>query len=243
MLDDLLGAFGFLTILPVGPAGGDLPDQPGRMYAYFPLAGLLIGGVAGLVGSLWFFPRDVSAFLALAAWVAMTGGLHLDGLADSCDGLLSAASPERRREIMKDPRAGSWAVIGVALVLLGKWVALRAIPPIFLLIPPVAGRWAMVIAAAAFPRVSAAGLAARFGAGFGRAQLIAASVISLAVIGVLAFAFSPWIAALAVVPSLAALGIGRWAAGRLGGGLTGDVYGAICELTELLCLIGLVIHA
>src|SRR5204862_526367 len=71
--------------------------------------------------------------------------------ADSFDVLLSTVTPECRLEIMKDPRAGSWAVTGLALLLLGKWIALRTLSPPLLIVPPVMGRWAMVLAAAAFP--------------------------------------------------------------------------------------------
>jgi adenosylcobinamide-GDP ribazoletransferase len=235
MIADFVTALTFLTILPA-------PQQatsaaPGRAFSFFPLVGLIIGAIVALVASIRFLPSDLVAFLALLVWVALTGGLHLDGFADSCDGLLATVSPERRLDIMKDSRAGSWAVIGVVLLLLGKWVALRTILPLLLLVPPVAGRWAMVLAVAAFPGARSSGLATYFRAGFGRTQLVAASVTALlimALVGILA----DWrvILAVAAAPLLAVVG-GRWAANRLGGGLTGDVYGALCELVELVCLI------
>jgi adenosylcobinamide-GDP ribazoletransferase len=239
MIDGLLSAFSFLTILPVGRPAGAFTSQPGAMFSYFPLVGLLIGAVAGLVASIRFLPGDLTAFLTLAAWVALTGGLHLDGLADACDGLLSTASPECRLEIMKDPRAGSWAVIGVSMLLLGKWVALRAVPPALLLIPPIAGRWAMALAAAAFPGARTSGLAAGFRVGFGRRQFIAASAVTVVLIAALGAILGWHLIALLAIPPLVVLAVGGWAARRLGGGLTGDVYGALCELVELICLIGL----
>ncbi len=237
MLDELLLAFTFLTTLPLGRLRRDADSVPGKMFSFFPLVGLVIGIIVSLVASIGFLPRDLATFVALAVWVALTGGLHLDGLADSCDGLLATVSPERRLEIMKDPRAGSWAVIGVVLVLLGKWVALRSLSPAMLLVPPIAGRWAMVLAVAAFPDARTSGLAAHFRAGFGRTQLVIASlmtVIFVLVIGI----FVGWrlLIVLAIAP-ITVLTVGRWAAGRLGGRLTGDVYGALCELVELLCLI------
>src|SRR5579859_2677783 len=146
MLDGLLSAFTFLTVLPLGwlsrARGSDQLAQPGKMFSFFPLVGLIIGIIVSIAGSFSFLPKELSAFMALTAWVALTGGLHLDGLADSCDGLLATVTPQRRLEIMADPRAGSWAVIGVALVLLGKWTALRSLPSAVLLVPPIAGRWA-----------------------------------------------------------------------------------------------------
>lgn len=235
MIADFITALTFLTILPTPQQAA--ATAPGRAFSFFPLVGLIIGGIVALVASIRFLPGDLAAFVTLIVWVALTGGLHLDGFADSCDGLLATVSPERRLEIMKDPRAGSWAVVGVALLLLGKWVALRTVTPLLLLVPPVAGRWAMVLAVAAFPAARSSGLATYFRAGFGRAQLTIASATALAIIaGVGIFAGWRVILTMAAAPLLALIG-GRWAANRLGGGLTGDVYGALSELVELVCLI------
>lgn len=237
MIDAVLSAFMFLTVLPVGRLAQNTSPQPGKMFSFFPLVGLVVGIMVYAVDSITFLPRDLSAFVALVLWVALTGGLHLDGLADSCDGLLATVSAERRLEIMKDPRAGSWAVIGVALVLLGKWVALRTLSPASLLIVPVIGRWSMVLATAAFPPARSVGLAAQFRVGFGRTQILIASLITV-FLAILCSLWLGWrlLAVIAIAPVIV-LGIGRWAAARLGGGLTGDVYGALCELTELVCLI------
>lgn len=232
MIDDLRRAFAFLTVLPVGyPAGG----QPGRMFAFAPLVGLCIGAAVAAVASIASLPGDLKAFLALLAWAALTGGLHLDGFGDACDGLLATTAPERRLEIMKDPRAGSWAVVGLTLLLLGKWSALRGIDaPLLLMLPPVVGRWAMTLAAWAFPYARTSGVGGYFREGLGAAQVAAATLTAGAGTVVLAGApgLAILVAALAVV-----IAVGRWAAARLGGGLTGDVYGALCELTELACLI------
>src|SRR5258708_20357268 len=126
--------------------------------------------IVAIVTSIRVLPGDLIAFLALFTWVALTGGLHLDGLADSCDGLLATVTPERRLEIMKDPRAGSWAVAGIALLLLGKWIALRDVQPALLILPPVLGRWAMVLAAAGFPTARTSGLAPPFPQGLAPSQ-------------------------------------------------------------------------
>jgi adenosylcobinamide-GDP ribazoletransferase len=232
ILADLLGAFAFLTIFPVRTAPS---EQPGRIFAYFPLVGLVIGVMVSLVASIHFVSGNVAAFLALAVWVALTGGLHMDGFGDSCDGLLATATPERRLEIMKDPRAGVYAVVGLVLLLLGKWVALREVTPLLLILPPAMGRWAMAIAAYFYPYARASGLGAYFREGLGKTQIAAATVFAILI--VLPFGW-PIVLVVLVAP-VTVLITGRWAASRLGGGLTGDVYGAICELTELLCLIGL----
>ncbi|NDJ60857.1 MAG: adenosylcobinamide-GDP ribazoletransferase [Chloroflexi bacterium] len=237
MWADVRGAFTFLTILPFGfPTG----RQPGWIFTWFPLVGLLIGLLIAGVARFAPFSPDLTAFVALAAWVIITGGLHLDGLGDSADGLLAAVPAARRLEIMKDPRAGSWAVITLTLVLLGKYLALRALDARLLILPPVVGRWVLVLAAVGFPyaRRTQASLGGHYRTGLGRAQRIGATLITLPVV---ISASGDWrVAALVIVIGLATVGLGgMWAARQLGGGLTGDVYGALCEMTELLCLIGL----
>jgi adenosylcobinamide-GDP ribazoletransferase len=242
MIDDMLSAFGFLTVLPLTNIAGGATPQPGKMYSYFPLVGLLIGVVVGIVAAIQFLPRGVVAFMALAVWVILSGGLHLDGWADSCDGLFSAALPERRREILKDPHLGTWAAVGVGLLLIGKWTAMSSISPLLLIVPPVMGRWAIVIAAAAIPRATTTGMASRFAVGFTTNEVVIASVIALVPIIGLTIALGWTVLAAAVISMAAAYGFGTWAAGRLGGGITGDVYGAVCELTELVCLVTLTLR-
>ena len=230
MISDIRTAFSFLTILPFGPAAW---RRPGRSFAYFPLVGLCIGIVLAAIAAALPLDQGLSAFIVLLAWVIVTGGLHLDGFGDCCDGLLTSASPEHRRRIMKDPRAGVWAVAGLILLLLGKWLAIRSLAPELLILPPVLGRWAMVVAARHIPAVSGSGLGAQFRQGFGWPHVAIATAT-----GVLVAAYAD---ALIMIPLILAftLVFGHWAARRLGGGINGDVYGAICELSELLCLLAL----
>lgn len=228
MLKDIRGAFSFLTILPVGtsPVG-----KFGAAFAWFPLVGLCIGALLAAVAHHSPFNRDLTAFLILLVWVIVTGGLHLDGFGDSCDGLLGGVSPEKRIRIMRDPRLGAWGVIGLVMLLLGKWLALRSVSPEWLPLAPVFGRWAMVYAAYHFPAARDEGLAARFRDGLSTRALLIASA---------------WVVILLTRSEIAVLWLliygitsvfGAWAARRLGGGLNGDVYGAICELSELICLL------
>lgn len=235
MRNELAGfrdAVAFLTILPV-PGAAAAPS--GIVFAWFPLVGLAIGALLALAGSLPIH-SDVRAFIVLVAWVLVTGGLHLDGWADCCDGLGATASAERRLQIMRDPRAGSWAIAGVTLLLLGKWIALRASTTAWLVAAPVAGRWAMVLAAAWLPLARREGAAVAFRENFGRNHLVIASLFTLAVFAVLGALATGSIWFAVILAPAVALTFGRWAAWRLSGGITGDVYGAICELTELACL-------
>lgn len=248
MLADLRAALGLLTVLP----GGPLPDRPGGAVAWFPLVGLIVG--AGTAAAAWgaslLLPpaaTPAAAFLTLLAWVALTGGLHLDGLADACDGLVAAVPPARRLEIMRDPRAGSWAVVGVALLLLGKWAALlpllaaardNAALLLLLTLPPLVGRGAMALAVAGWPSARPGGLGDAMRNGLGARHLALAGVTVLLAVAAGRIAFGHAATAGAVLGLLAGAGLAAWGARRLGGGLTGDVYGAVCEVAELACLLG-----
>lgn len=231
MWDDVRGAFSFLTLLPLGYADG---RKAGWSFAWFPLVGLAIGAFLIGIASLSPYNRHLTSLLILLAWVVVTGGLHLDGFGDSCDGLLATVSPERRLKIMKDPRTGTWAVVGIVLLLLAKWVLIQQVDYALLLIPPVLGRLAMVYAAYAFPYARKSGMGAFFRDGLGRRQVVIATGIAF----VITMGFGE--AQLMVTAFCVMWLVGKWASIRLGGGITGDVYGAICELVEVVCLLALV---
>ena len=230
MISDIRAAFSFLTILPLGNPVGRMP---GWSFAWFPLVGGVIGAALTAISVHSPFDGDLTAFLILLTWVVLTGGLHLDGFGDCCDGLLATAEPARRRQIMKDPRAGIFAVAGLILLLLGKWLALRSVAAEWLILAPVLGRWAMVWAAYRFPYGGGDGLGSHLLEGLSARQVLIASITVAALL-------TRWetVALWLGVYALAMI-VGGWAAKRLGGGISGDVYGAICELSELLCLIAL----
>lgn len=122
-------ALSFLTVFPMRISWALQPGDLGRAAAWFPLVGLVIGALlaAAWWGLMHLFPSMLTAALVVALWAALTGGLHLDGLADCSDGLLAAAAPERRLEIMKDPRLGTFGGAGLILHLLIKISAAAAI--------------------------------------------------------------------------------------------------------------------
>ena len=118
----VVAALQFLTRFPVAI---EVPfEKPvlARSVIYFPLAGGLIGLVLWLASELlmWILPPWPAAVLIVAAWVALTGGLHLDGWMDTADGVLSHRSRERMLDIMKDSRVGAMGVIAAVLLLLLK---------------------------------------------------------------------------------------------------------------------------
>jgi adenosylcobinamide-GDP ribazoletransferase len=232
----LLAAVQFLTRLPVPSAGDAL--APGL--AWFPAVGVLLGAVLAAVdlGVRWLqVPSLLDSTLLVVLLLALSGGLHADGLLDTCDALLGHASPERRLEIMRDPRAGSFGVVGVVCVIALKIAALDSLPstarPGLLLLAPALGRWAIVLVATVFPYGRPSGLGAPLKAAATPRTLLLASLVPAAASALLG-ALGVLIALLA---GLVALALGRWML-RLLPGLTGDCYGAVCELVETAVWLG-----
>ncbi len=231
-------AWRLLTVIPVGRRGLAI-ERPGRSAAWFPLVGLIIGATLVLLDSLLtrLWPSLPATALLLVAWVVVTGGLHLDGFVDCCDGLLVAKSAERRLEIMKDSRVGAFGVVGAICLLLVKFSTLAALSPgsraEWLLVVPVLSRWTMVWAAWRYPLARPEGFAVWFRQGLGWLQVLVAGSTAL----VIALVVGRW-AGLAsfVAVWLFALLFAVWIRRRVPG-LTGDVYGALNELAEVVGLL------
>jgi adenosylcobinamide-GDP ribazoletransferase len=235
-LRSLRSAVMFLTIVPIGRSGSGPDDGLGR--AYFPAIGALVGLGAGCVfvlagavsGSL------VSAVAAVAAGALLTGGLHLDGLADSADGLLGGGSRERRLEIMRDPRVGSFGAIALILVLLGDVAALSQMSPVRGLRALVAAgalsRLAMLAVVVLVPYARADGLGLMV-QGRHRALDIAIGVLFAAIASMLGgFRALVALPLVALTTTLVVV-----LAKRRIGGATGDIYGACAELGQLAALL------
>lgn len=235
-----LAAAQFLTVVPPLVRRPFTSQELGSAVGFFPLVGLLLGGLLAGASLLItpFLPPGIPVVLVLVLWIVLTGALHWDGFLDSCDGLFGGRSPEKRLEIMRDERVGAYALAGGVLLLLMKFFALQASSPaiIPLWLAPVFGRWAMSLALVFFPYGRSAGL--------GRVMKDHASwqqaVLATAITSVAAWLAFGWLALLALLAAAAImLGIAFFALSRLPG-LTGDVYGAICELVETLALLLLV---
>ncbi len=237
---DPLLAVEFLTVVRLRRWRRVDPAALARAQVFYPLVGLGLGlALAGLDRALGaLLPPAPRSALTVAALVVLTRGLHLDGLADTCDGLLGGHDRARRLEIMRDPRVGTFGVAAVALVLLLKWSAVMALTASTrvagLALAPMLGRCAMVVVAAAVPYARPQGL----GAGYheaARGVPLFASLVAGPVVALLAC--GPAGLALAVVAVLVAMAMAWWARAALGGA-TGDVYGATCELVETVVLLG-----
>jgi adenosylcobinamide-GDP ribazoletransferase len=232
-----LGALQFLTIAPPIVRRPFTVAELGVAVGFFPLVGLLVGELLAALdwGLARVFPPALSAALVLAAWVGASGALHLDGFLDACDGLFGGHTPEARLRIMRDERVGAFGLVGGVLLLLTQAAALaslsaRAGP---LILAPVVARWAMALAVIAFPYARAEGLGRAMKEAAGWPQAVLASATALAAGWLVAGLWG--LAALALAGAVAWL-VARWVLRRLPG-LTGDVYGALCQVIEVLVLL------
>ena len=231
----LVNAARYLTILPI-PGRATVPNGPGAAAAWFPVVGLGVGALLVAVNYLGTrrFAPFLAAVLTVAAWKLVTGGLHLDGLADCLDGL-AGRDPAQRLAIMHDSRIGAFGATGLMLVVLLAVAAVAGIDARArggaLVLAPVVGRAMSPIVARLFPAV-AAGHGAGFRAELGSKAPVVAAVIAL----VVAVALGP-AGVLALLLAVAvAFGWAAFMTRRLGG-VTGDVHGAVIELSELTVLL------
>ncbi|WP_416900098.1 MAG: adenosylcobinamide-GDP ribazoletransferase [Minwuia sp.] len=240
MNDDLAVALGWLTRLPVAfPASA----QPLGMAAWaFPVVGVMLGaagaaifGLAGWLGA----PPLLCAVLAVGALTVLTGGLHEDGLADYFDGLGARGGKAEKLAAMRDSRIGSYGVLALLFVTLARIAALAALEHALILIPALAlSRASMAMLMRRYPRARADGAAATAGE-TGLAAMTVALVIAVATVLLLAVPAGYGLAGLVLGPLLAVAvtdRIGSLAEKRFGG-VTGDVYGAACLLSEAAVLV------
>lgn len=233
-------ALQFLTRMPVSLPGMPTPEQMGRSLLWYPAVGLLLGlllwGAHLLLGQT---PGALQAAIILALWVGLSGGLHLDGLADTADAWVGGfGDRERTLTIMKDPRSGPIAVVVLVLLLLLKFAALltllQAGQGIYLLLLPWLGRSLLPLLLATTPYVRAGGLGQALVDHLPRQQL--PWVLGVHLLGMLLFG---WQGLLALASALLLFVWLRRALLRRLGGTTGDTAGALVELAECAALLAL----
>jgi len=233
----LRAAVSFLTVLPVANADGSPGERLGR--AYFPAIGALIGFSAGVayVVSAGLTAPLLGAAVAVAVLAVMTGALHLDGLADSIDGLMAHGDAARRLEVMRDPRLGSYGVTAIAVVLLLDVAAIASMSPLRalagLVIAGALSRLATLGIIAFVPYVRQAGLGVAAWDERRRGLDLAVGAASAGVVCLL-----DWKRALIALPLVALVGVTLAVlARRRVGGATGDICGAAAELCQLAVLL------
>jgi len=234
-----LAALSFLTVIPLPRRREVSPEQVGRSIGYFPVVGIIIGLI--LAGLYWLLrlvlPSAVVSGLLLVCLVVLTGGLHLDGFVDTCDGIAGHKTPEARHQVMRDSRAGAFGIVGVCCLLIVKYVSLNSVPDslmmMTLVLMPVVSRWAMVYAVFAYPYARPSGLGKVFKQAASRRRLAIATLVALAVaipwfrLAGLVIMLGVWVIVVAMAAYLK----------RKFSGLTGDTYGAINEVAEVSVLI------
>ncbi|MDA3902267.1 MAG: adenosylcobinamide-GDP ribazoletransferase [Desulfuromusa sp.] len=239
-------ALRFLTILPV-PESWCVDETSFRKSPdWYPLVGLLIGLLLVLLDFFlcWLLPVPVASVLLLLAMIAISGALHLDGLADSADAFFSSRGREQMLEIMKDSRSGPMGVTAIVVVLLLKLMLLLALPVTWrwqsILLMPLAGRCVLPVISSWLPYARSNGTAAFTSSQFSWVRLL----IALAMLSIPSFFLLGWMTGSLVI---AVVCLGGWLSGlysrRKISGFTGDTLGATCELVELLPALSVVVLA
>ena len=245
---EFVAALRFLSVLPA-PGSALLFEKDETEpylvtgYEYFPLVGLLLALLLWLVVLLFarLLPQFALGALLVVALVILTGGLHLDGLMDTCDGLFGGATRERKLEIMRDSRVGSFGVLGAFCVLLLKFALLTSIPvpslPLALLLALPVARWSMALVLHVFPPARSSGLGAAYHHAITTRRMVITGLVALGI----ALLFGHLTGLITwTTGTLAALLIGLYITKNIGG-LTGDSCGAIDEIVEVMILLVLVL--
>jgi adenosylcobinamide-GDP ribazoletransferase len=238
----LRSAMAFLTVLPVATSEGAPGERLGR--AYFPAIGAVVGLLsAGVFAFLDAFTTPLLAAVAATATMALlTGALHLDGLADSADGLFGGGDVARRLEVMRDPRLGSFGTVALVLVLVGEIAAIASMSPgravAALVIAGALSRLAMLFVITLVPYVRASGLGVAAADSSHRGFDLALGSALAAAACLLDWRRALLAVCLVAVTALAVIVLAR----RRLGGATGDVYGAIAELSILAALVAFAVH-
>ncbi|MEA3544090.1 MAG: adenosylcobinamide-GDP ribazoletransferase [Thermodesulfobacteriota bacterium] len=245
-LKPFFSALRFLTILPIPESWCGDETSFHKSPDWYPLVGLLIGLLMVVADFFlcWLLPMPVASVLLLLAMIAISGALHLDGLADSADAFFSSRGRERMLEIMKDSSAGPMGVTALVFVLLLKLMLLLALPSAWrwqiILLMPVAGRCVLPVISSWLPYARSNGTAAFTRSQFRGMRLL----IALSVLLIPSFVLLGWLAGsfITVVVCICGWLLSRYSQRKIGG-FTGDTLGATCELVELLPALCVVILA
>lgn len=224
-------AFQFLSIVPL-KFNGELTGCS----AFFPLVGWFFGGVLWLVFSMTVkLPQTVQAFWLLLVWEALSRGLHLDGLADTADAFIAVKDKATTLRILKDSHIGAFGAMAIFMLLIGKFALLSTVKPealgVSLVASTVIARFFIVILSAIFPSTKKEGLGFLIMSSTGAKEATMAAILTLPLVLVIPLTINWYVFLVLLGPVLLA-----WHVNRRIGGLTGDVLGAILEITELLTL-------
>ena len=271
-------ALQFLTRLKIVNQTEWSVEDFGKSVVAFPYVGLIIGLILALLYGILspFIPLVPLMLIIVVAEFLITGGLHADGLMDTSDGLFSGRERERKLEIMKDSRIGSFGVVAFVFVTLLKWQLLTAIPtaefiPMALIMMPLMSRWSLVLSIRSYPYAREQGMGAAF-ANLAPKHVITYNTLStffmpivILLIGVILYTLLYGVYSIFFIADVGyVVGLGVLVYATLGifqinivsmiityiinrilnhyivkqlGGTTGDTYGFVVEVTEVLLLL------
>jgi adenosylcobinamide-GDP ribazoletransferase len=245
MLHNFITALQFLTVFTVRKDHDVDENELARSMVYFPFVGFVIGIILVYADKafLRLFPDAISNIFLILLSVLITRALHVDGLADSVDGIMGGRDPESRLAIMRDSRIGTAGVLSILFVLLIKYVCLNNLfdehKTAALLTAPAFSRWAQMLMMFQADYGREDGMGKAFVGHVRLGGLIAASVVSLGISAFVIINEPRTIVLAAGIPCLVALFtlLWRWFIVRKVGGVTGDSVGAVSEMTEALTLL------
>lgn len=250
----LILLFRFMTRLPIGLDPKFDSDELGKGMRFFPVVGMVIGLILFLafclLGRIIYSPMVMAVILVIIE-VVLTGGLHLDGLADTFDGIFSYRSKQKMLDIMKDSRLGTngglvlilYFFLKVALLVEGS-SEFPAVMPIMVLISPVIARLNSVVNCGAAPYARATGMGKTFVDHTDGVAVGIATILTLAFVGGTFYLIELPYTMLIIIPIVMILGyLFAKLMTRKIGGITGDTLGAVVEISEIIVLLGMYILA
>ncbi len=236
-MKNILTAFSFLTIIPVQLQSAT-EDNFKKSFKFFPMVGLFLGII---FYGVTFIPigYELKSLLILFLWIILTGGFHLDGVADVFDAIGAVKNRERCFEIMKDSRIGAIGVIALISVILSKFIIIKNIvllKPIFIILPPIAGRFAINFMAWRLNYAKESGLGKSIADNTDFKTFLFTLVFTLVTFIIL----SPKTIFVLIDLLFLLIALSIFVEKKFGG-VTGDIFGLSVELSELVVLFGVTI--
>ena len=243
----IVSAFSTFSIIPTPRIEWNSKSLSGLLGA-LPLVGAVIGGICYLyylLAGLLELPAILSAAAMTLIPIGISGGIHMDGFADTVDAVSSYGDTEKKRAILKDPHSGAFAVIGIAFYFLFYFALCASLPftgemVLLLGITHVLGRAVGALASSLIPTSTKKGMLHAFVEEASRANVWALTVWTLLSLAAAAY-LMPLAAAVFLVLSLAMFFYVKNLAQKQFGGMSGDIAGFCISLTEITLLLGLVL--
>lgn len=240
MIKNFITALQFLTIITVSKKHAVEENDLAKSMVYFPFVGFLLGTVLVYadMALAYMLPHTIANALLLLLLLVLTRAIHIDGLADTLDGIMGGADRSSRLAIMKDSRLGTAGALGILFILLIKYLSLNALfgddKTGALLLSPVLGRWSQTVMVFRANYGREHGMGRAFVGHLRAGGLAAAAVLA---IGLMIFVSGPVRAAVLFSSALALTAVSRWYLVRKLGGITGDAIGAVSEVNEAAAML------